>query len=556
MYIGPASLPRACGRERFQVPGPQRSDLLKRKDHCTNSVLKPFSLLKKDGAGSRSYFVLAGVIVQLSSLLSLAACGIHSASRLSDDSRNLPPNSRAGSQSQTNIQIDHQAPAEGVVLQAFNWPFDRVTAKLPELARIGYTHIHVSPPSLSINRTEWWARYQPIDYRVIDGPLGNEESFRKMNAVANDLGVKILADVVLNHMANADFARYNQRHTDNPETLYYPDPATRTKYGLPMLFEPSDFNNSGCINDYNNRQQVVFDRLCLGFPDKGLPDLNVFSPRVIEAQRNFLRKLTDLGVDGFRIDALKHLPPESINVIFEGFDPAKTLVFGEIISNTETHQREIAPYAQATSASFYDFSLVFLMKRAFDINGSLKFLVNPVAVGAALTGNRAVTFVTNHDIPNNGDIFKFLQFYDLKEELLAYTYILGRSEGLAYVYTDLGRADGLESDRYLDAYAEPTLAKIIAFRNSVAGTPQRVIWQGDQALVWTRGGRSFVVMNKSGSDQMDLRAVTFIGLEDGTYTDSISGNRIEVSGEKVTSSSALVATRSPALYTKVASSPN
>lgn len=521
---------------------------MRRKERCTSSGFNLGRAFGRAAASGLSFS--AALAVQLVCLAGSVSCGLSSLSRLDNVPGGTPSNPRAGSQSQTNIQIEHQVPAEGVVLQAFNWPFDLVTARLQEIARIGYTHIHVSPPSLSINRTEWWARYQPIDYRVIDGPLGNEESFRKMNAVADGLGVKIIADVVLNHMANADFARYNQRYTDNPETLYYPDPSTRTKYGLPVLFEPSDFNPTGCINDYNNRQQVVFDRLCLGFPDKGLPDLNVFSPKVLEAQRTYLRKLASLGVDGFRIDALKHLPPESINAMLEGFDQSKTLVFGEIISNTETHQREVAPYAQATSASFYDFSLTFLMKRAFEVNGSLKLLVNPVAVGAALTGSRSVTFVTNHDIPNNGDIFKFLQFYDRKEELLAYSYILGRSEGLAYVYTDLGRADGLDSDRYLDAYADPVLAKLIAFRRAVSGASQRVLWQGDQALVWTRGSRAFVAMNKSGSDQMDLSAVTFIGLEDGTYVDSISGNRVEVVGEKIMSRAALVATRSPAVYTK------
>lgn len=466
--------------------------------------------------------------VALCCLLFAASCGTLTINKSQNSTADLKARNSDGL-----VELQYAAPDEGVILQVFNWPFSRVTDKLDALAELGYTHLHVSPPSLSINRNEWWARYQPIDYRVIDGPLGDEQAFKEMNEKAEQVGIKIIADVVLNHMANADFARYNSRYTDNPEQLFYPDPQSRDKFGTDILFTPDDFSNTGCISDYNNRLEVVYNRLCLGFPDKGLPDLNLYRPNVLRAQRKFLSKLVDLGVDGFRIDALKHLPPEYISEVLEGTEAQDLLVFGEIITDERNLGRNIGPYESTSDISFYDFPLLFLMKRALGPDGDLQEIMDPEALGASVTGSRSITFVTNHDIPNNGDIFRFLKFYDRTEEHLAYAFIMGRSRGLAYVYTDLGRSDGLSSDEYVDAWADPVLAKMMRFRKAVRGTDQAYLWESPQTLVWTRGSKAFVAMHKAGDLSFDLRQVSFVGLEDGVYEDSLSGQRITVENESL-----------------------
>lgn len=493
----------------------------------------------------------------LSCLLFAASCGTYPFNKSHNNTAELKARNADGL-----VELKYAAPAEGVILQVFNWPFSRITENLDNLAEQGYTHLHVSPPSLSINRTEWWARYQPLDYRVIDGPLGDEQAFAEMNEKAEQVGIKIIADVVLNHMANADFARYNSRYTDNPEQLFYPDPQSRDKFGTDILFTPDDFSNTGCISDYNNRQEVVNNRLCLGFPDKGLPDLNLYRPNVLRAQQQFLRKLVDLGVDGFRIDALKHLPPEYIRQVLQGTESENLLVFGEIITDERNIGRNIGPYESTSDISFYDFPLLFLMKRALGPEGDLQEIMDPEALGASVTGGRSITFVTNHDIPNNGDIFRFLKFYDRTEEHLAYAFILGRSRGLAYVYTDLGRSDGLSSDEYVGAWADPVLAKMMKFRKAVRGTDQTYLWESRQTLVWTRGSEGFVVMHKAGDRSFDLSRVSFVGLEDGVYEDSISGQRVTLRNERIVTgdqdkdvtegtTGSCVAPRAPAMFLKL-----
>lgn len=52
-----------------------------------------------------------------------------------------------------------------VIYQAFDMRFRDIKKQLPELQKLGYTYIQVSPPQKSHPSTEWWARYQPIEDR-------------------------------------------------------------------------------------------------------------------------------------------------------------------------------------------------------------------------------------------------------------------------------------------------------------------------------------------------------------------------------------------------------
>ena len=71
-------------------------------------------------------------------------------------------------------QVCRSPRAREVIVQLFNWPFTKITDALPELKRLGYSHVHVSPPQQSNERVlTWWGRYQPVDFSFIKGPLGS-----------------------------------------------------------------------------------------------------------------------------------------------------------------------------------------------------------------------------------------------------------------------------------------------------------------------------------------------------------------------------------------------
>ncbi len=65
-------------------------------------------------------------------------------------------------------------------------------------------------------------------------------------------------------------------------------------------YTPKDFK-SDCDIDYNNRGTIQNCRLT------GLPDLRLETDYVQEKIAAYLNKLINLGVAGFRVDAVKHM---------------------------------------------------------------------------------------------------------------------------------------------------------------------------------------------------------------------------------------------------------
>ena len=78
------------------------------------------------------------------------------------------------------------------IVHLFDWPFARCEAELPAIAAEGFGAIQISPPQLSLDSPEWWARYQPVDHTRLEGPLGDEAALRSLIAAAHALGLKVI----------------------------------------------------------------------------------------------------------------------------------------------------------------------------------------------------------------------------------------------------------------------------------------------------------------------------------------------------------------------------
>ncbi len=87
------------------------------------------------------------------------------------------------------------------IFHAFDQPYLAVEAYVCELQNQGYSHIQIAPAQKSNPSERWWGRYQPIDYTVIEG-MGSENDLKTLIDKAHACGVKVIADVVFNHMAN------------------------------------------------------------------------------------------------------------------------------------------------------------------------------------------------------------------------------------------------------------------------------------------------------------------------------------------------------------------
>lgn len=395
-----------------------------------------------------------------------------------------------------------QGRAAEVILHAFNWRYAEVQAQAPAIAARGYTAVLVSPPARS-EGSQWWARYQPQDLRLIDNPLGNTEDVRAMTAALASVGVRSYADVVLNHMANEASQRADLNYPGSRVLgVYASNPAYFARqrlYGDPTqnFLSALDFNEARCINDYNNVQQVQSWRLCGGSGDPGLPDLRD-SPWVVTQQRAYLQALKDLGFSGFRIDAAKHMTEKHLNAVFNRELRAGSFVYGELItgggSGQIEYERFLRPYLDGTTHAAYDFPLHVAMRRAFAFGGNLAELADPLARGQALPAERGVTFTVTHDIPNNAGFRG--QLMDPVDETLAYAYIFARRDGVPMVYSDHNESG---DNRWVDAWMRADLTQMIAFRQAVADADEQVLAADACHLILRRGNLGILGINKCGS---------------------------------------------------------
>ena len=417
-----------------------------------------------------------------------------------------------------------------VILHAFDWKYTDIAERAERIAAFGYGAVLLPPPLYSDeNGQDWWQRYQPKDYRVLRSNLGRKADLVAAIGALHAHGVKAYVDIVFNHMANewrpdplnfpgaAELARY-QRERDSF--------AADRLYGKldDGLFSPDDFNTGGNIQDWLDKHQSTEHSL------SGLPDLELNS-WVVEQQRTCLRELNALGCDGYRVDAVKHLPGEHIRQVFATDDLAGRFVFGEALTaNDREEQIFLWPLVEETAMAFYDFPLHETLRRVFSPRGSMRELVDPAVCGQALPWRRAVTVAVTHDIPNN-DGFRW-QLLDPQDEFLATAYIMGRDGGVPMVYSDQNESAGRypeDRDRWANAWDRGDIAAMIAFHNGVHGEHQRPLYEADGFLVLARGDRGIVAINKT-AEWQQTRIWTW-GLRHGRYRCQIHGHDMEVGGE-------------------------
>lgn len=200
------------------------------------------------------------------------------------------------------------------IVHLFEWKFDDIANECEFfLAPNGYAAVQVSPVSenVIIENRPWWERYQPISYNI-ETRSGGENSFRSMVQRCNRVGIRIYVDVVPNHMTDQKGNILGTGgSTADAENLSFPE----VPYG------PEHFHPPCKIRNYQDVYQVRNCELL------NLPDLDQSHPTVREKIVEFLNKLLDIGVAGFRVDASKHMWPEDLEEIYKNVKNLSTRYF-------------------------------------------------------------------------------------------------------------------------------------------------------------------------------------------------------------------------------------
>ena len=172
------------------------------------------------------------------------------------------------------------------ILHLFNWPLKEIIPYLEQIHNQGFDVIQINPiqPLKDENSDEWWMSYQPVDFKI-GNKFGSRDDLVKLCTEAHKYDIKIVADVICNHMAGKD----------NGET------SPHEKIPDYLRNRPEFWKDRDIIHDWGNRYDVTHKSM------PGLPGLNCYNVELQFIIADFLNSLIDCGVDGFRFDAAKNI---------------------------------------------------------------------------------------------------------------------------------------------------------------------------------------------------------------------------------------------------------
>ncbi|AHG91665.1 alpha amylase catalytic region [Gemmatirosa kalamazoonensis] len=171
-----------------------------------------------------------------------------------------------------------------------------LTQKLDYVQRLGARCIWLMPVAESPS----YHGYDVSDYYRVEKDYGTNDDFKRLVAAAHGRGIKVLVDMVLNHTSSEHpWFQAALRDTASPYRAWY-----RWSQGGPGA--PGPWAGSQPWH-----KSPVRDEWYYGLFWVGMPDLNyVRTPVLDEAKRIARFWMRDMGVDGFRLDAVPYLVEE------------------------------------------------------------------------------------------------------------------------------------------------------------------------------------------------------------------------------------------------------
>ncbi|MGW4896627.1 carbohydrate-binding module family 20 domain-containing protein [Kitasatospora sp. NPDC004240] len=392
-----------------------------------------------------------------------------------------------------------------VTATLFEWRFDSVAKACTDtLGPKGYGFVEVSPPQEHIQGAQWWTSYQPVSYRIA-GRLGDRTSFKNMIDTCHAAGVKVIADSVINHMSAGS-------GTGTGGTVY-------SKYTYPGYYQDQDFHSCRtAISNYGDRGNVQNCELV------NLSDLDTGSSYVQQTIANYLNDLASLGVDGYRIDAAKHMAAGDLAAIKAKTANPNAYWVQEVIYGAG---EPIQPSEYTGTGDVDEFRSGTWLKSAFQ-GGRISDLGGWGS--GLLPSDKARTFVDNWDTERNGST---LTYKDGSAYTLANVFMLAHPYGSPNVYSGYafnghddgppngGTVNACYSDGWNCTHAWRQVANMVGFRNAVAGTAVTNWWSnGNNAIAFGRGAKGFVAINREPGPvtqtfQTSLPAGTYCDVQHG-----------------------------------------
>jgi glycosidase len=147
--------------------------------------------------------------------------------------------------------------------------------------------------------------YDVSDFFDVDPVFGTLDDARELLSEAHKRDIKVVLDLVLNHTSDEhEWFMESRSSLNNPKRDYYIWQKGKVdKEG--KLVPPNNWGSffEGSAWNYDETTKEFYMKI---FSNK-MPDLNWDNPKLREEMYRVARYWLDLGVDGFRVDAIAHL---------------------------------------------------------------------------------------------------------------------------------------------------------------------------------------------------------------------------------------------------------
>jgi maltose alpha-D-glucosyltransferase/alpha-amylase len=177
--------------------------------------------------------------------------------------------------------------------------FRGLTEKLDYLQWLGVDCIWLLPMYASPLRD---GGYDIADYEAIHPDYGTLDDVREFLDAAHQRGIRVIADLVMNHTSSDHkwFQESRKGGDDNPYADWYVWSDSDDRYqDARIIFTDTETSNW----TWDPVRSAYFWHRFFSHQ----PDLNYDNPKVHEAMLDALRFWLDLGLDGFRLDAVPYL---------------------------------------------------------------------------------------------------------------------------------------------------------------------------------------------------------------------------------------------------------
>ncbi len=249
--------------------------------------------------------------------------------------------------------------------------------------------------------------YDVTDYRTIEADYGTNEDFKQLVEEAHKRGIAVIVDMVMNHTSSQHpwfrEAAYPGSTTENWYIWSDTNPGYKSPWDTDVWHQPP-VGDLQALRAYHTQYDYYY-----GLFWYGMPDLNYRNGAVTQEMFDILSYwLTDMDVDGFRLDAVRHLiedgadqenTPET-HTWLQNFDNYVHTVYPDALTVGEIWDEtaEVAPYVPDELDIAFEFKLAEAIIASLNAGENSQLVNQAQEVLKTYPEGQFAPFLTNHDM--------------------------------------------------------------------------------------------------------------------------------------------------------------